>query len=364
LTSPLFLISCIIESPTDLVETSATINLKWNKAYPEDDIEKAEIGLKWGLSYLGASSINKGIFINNEIITLDTDLIGFNDNAKENLKLLDDAIQNSEEYKMNKHVDLGRYISLLIGSSEHYYAITGVAETINNLSDQYILNSERGYISDSGVSILDRIIAFSQQRGLNQVFVSLEVPAEDQEPEEYETLEIMENGQLRFGIFDENGIRKPAANPMNTNAGKPAKCLWCHESSIQFAFPQQIDIEGFLPRIQFKDSLRIFNSDLHSKRLDIDTDIDFSQSQEHTLLELLYISFMEPSAERLSLEWDLSMDDVIYRLAGFETHMNAEFPFLGELYNRNAIEAVAPFRGLQVSGNIREASTVEVNYIY
>jgi hypothetical protein len=328
-----------------------------------DNIEKAEIGLKWGISLLGAGSINEGIIINNDLITIDVDLLGFDDAAKENLKILHEVIQNSEEYQINNHVDLGRYISLIIGSSEHYYAITGVAENLNGLLNQYVLNSERGYISNSSVSFLNRIIAFSQQEGLNQAFISHEVTAADQDPIEFETLEIMANGQLRFGIFDENGVRKPAANPMNTNAGKPAKCIWCHESSIQFVFSQQDDIEGFLPRTQFKDSLIIFNRELHTKRLDLDTGIDYSQTQEHTLMELLYISFMEPNAERLSLEWNLSKDDVISRLVGFETHTHDEFPFLGNLYNRNSIEGQAPFNGLQVSGKIREASAVEVNYI-
>ena len=363
LTSLLFLISCNIESPTDSIESGTTINLKWNKAYPEDNIEKAEIGLKWGLSFLGAESINEGIIIKNELITIDIELLGFKDSAKENLKILQKVIQNSEEYQINNHIDLGRYISLLIGSSEHYYAITGLAENLNDFLDQYVLNPERGYINNSSVSFLNRIIAFSSQKGLNQAFVSFEVTTADQAPNEYETLEIMANGQLRFGIFDENGVRKPAVNPMDTNAGKPAKCLWCHESSIQFLFAQQNDIEGFLPQTQFKDSLFIFNSELHTKRLDLDTGIDFSQTQEHTLMELLYITFMEPNVERLSLEWNLSIDDVINRLIGFETHTHKEFPFLGDLFNRNSIETQAPFKGLQVSGNIREASAVEVNYI-
>jgi hypothetical protein len=357
------MISCNIESPTDLTGSSKLINLKWNKAYPNDTIDKAETGLKWALSYLGATSIDRGISLKNMLIILDSDLVGFKETAAENLNLLHEAIQNSEEYQRNTHIDLGRYISLLIGSSEHYYAITGVAENLDDLLDQYTIYPERGYINQSSVSFLDRIIAFSRQKDLNQVFVAHEIATADQAAEEFETIEIMENGQLRFGIFDENGFRKPAANPINTNAGKPAKCLWCHESSIQVLLSEQSDIEGFLPRTQFKDSLLLYNSELNTKRLDLDTGIDFNQTQEHTLMELLYISFMEPNAERLSLEWNLSKAEVINRLAGFETHTNQEFPFLGDLYDRNLIEAQAPFKGLPVSGDIRESSSVEVNYI-
>jgi hypothetical protein len=363
-TSILFLISCNIESPTDLSESGRTINLKWNKAYPDDTIEKAETGLKWGLSFLGASSIDKGIIVDNELITINLDLVGFKEAAKEKLNLLNEAIENSEEYQIHHHVDLGRYISLLIGSSEHYYAITGLAENINDLRDQYVINPSQGYINDSSVSFLNRIIEFSRQKSLNQVFIAHEVTTTEKAPEEFETIEIMENGQLRFGIFDKNGVRKSASNPINTDAGKPAKCMWCHESSIQLLLSEQNDMEGYLPQTQFRDSLLTFNSELHTKRLDLDTGIDFGQTQEHTLMELLYISFMEPNAERLRLEWNLSKGEVVNRLTGFETHSHQEFPFLGDLYDRNAIEAQAPYKGLPVSGNIREASEVEVNYIY
>jgi hypothetical protein len=51
-------VSCESNTYSDLLpkveDSSATINLKWNKAYPEDSIDKSLIGLKWGLSYLGA----------------------------------------------------------------------------------------------------------------------------------------------------------------------------------------------------------------------------------------------------------------------------------------------------------------------
>lgn len=363
LTSLLVLFSCMIESPTDVTEPKSTINLKWNKAYPEDTIEKSESGLKWGLSYLGANSIDKGIVITNNLLMLDVDLVGFKEAAEENLNILHEAIQNSEEYQRNNNIDLGRYISLLIGSSDHYYAITGVAENLDDLLDQYTLYPEQGYINQSSVSFLDRIIEFSKQIDLNQVFIAHEITTADQAAEEFETIEIMENGQLRFGIFDENGFRKPAANPMNTNAGKPAKCLWCHESRIHVLLSEQNDTEGFLPRTQFKDSLLLYNSELITKRLDLDTGIDFNQTQEHTLMELLYISFMEPNAERLSLEWNLSKSEVINRLAEFETHINQEFPFLGDLYDRNLIDVQAPFKGLPVSGDIREPSLLEINHI-
>ena len=91
--------------------------------------------------------------------------------------------------------------------------------------------------------------------------------------------------------------------------------------------------------------------------------VDFSQTQQHTFTELLYISFMEPSAERLSREWNLTLTEVQNRLTGLPTHTYDEFPFLGTLYHRKDIELLAPYPGLSVSDHVREQSQTEVNHL-
>jgi hypothetical protein len=72
---------------------------------------------------------------------------------------------------------------------------------------------------------------------------------------------------------------------------------------------------------------------------------------------------MEPSAERLSIEWNMTVSEVQNLLTSYQTHIYPEFPFLGNLYDRNQIENVAPFKGLQVSTSIREESLIEVNHL-
>ena len=55
------------------IKKPTTLHLKWNKAYPDDTIEKSVIGLKWGLSYIGAKlpkALN-GIIITNDIISIE-----------------------------------------------------------------------------------------------------------------------------------------------------------------------------------------------------------------------------------------------------------------------------------------------------
>lgn len=358
--------SCTNDSYSDLIETDSSINLKWNKAYPNDSIDKSLIGLKWALSYCGAilpSSIN-GFIISENTITIDVKKLGFTQNAENKLVILHSKIINSEEYQTNNAIDLGRYVSLLIGASEHYYQIAGTPSTLNEILNQYTLLPQKGYVNNSAVSLEHRIIQFSEQNSFNQVFLSEEIDPITGEIYEYETIELLPNGQLRYGIFDVNGNRINNANSTHTNAGKPAKCMWCHESNIQQMFSTQNNYTGYLTYTNFQNTLINYRENNRSQKLAITDGVDFSQTQQHTLTELLYISFMEPSAERLSLEWNMSISEVQNLLTSLPTHDYPEFTFLGNnLYDRNEIESFAPFQGLTVSTSVRETSQTEVNHL-
>ncbi len=208
-----------------------------------------------------------------------------------------------------------------------------------------------------------RIIRFSEQSGFNQLFLSEEVDPVSGEIYEYETIELLPNGQLRFGIFDTEGNRKNNADATHSNAGKPAKCMWCHESNINQMFTPQNDYSGYLPYADFQNTLISFRESNRNQKLALTDGVDFAQTQQHTLTELLYISFMEPSAERLSVEWNLPLAQVTDLLSGLPTHVYDEFPFLGILYDRKDVESLAPFQGLSVSSRVREESQIEVNHL-
>jgi len=347
------------------IKKPTTLHLKWNKAYPDDTIEKSVIGLKWGLSYIGArlpKALN-GIIITNDIISIDINQLGFSESAIEKLDLLHSKIIVSDEYLINNSIDLGRYISLLLGASEHYYEISGTPKTLTKLMSNYTLLPQKGYVTRSTVSLMHRSIQFSEQNGFNQLFVSQEIDSISGSIYEYETIELLTNGQLRFGIFDFNGNRKNSADASHSNAGKPAKCMWCHESTINQMFIPQNDYLGYLTYTEFQNTLINYRESNRNLKLNLTSGVDFSQTQQHTLTELLYISFMEPSAERLSLEWNLPLTQVQNLLSSLPTHRHAEFPFLGNLYDRNDIENLAPFQGLSVSSSVREPSALEVNHI-
>lgn len=359
------LISCERDSYSELIRTETKINLKWNKAYPEDTIDKSLIGLKWALSYVGATlpRSNSGFSNTTSTITIDVKKLGFTEFAQQNLLKLVEKIKTTPEYQNNNSVDLGRFVTLLLGASEHYYEIIGTPNTLSELLSNYTLLPQKGYVNNSSVSLEHRIIEFSEQNGFNQVFLSEEVDPISGEIYEYETIELLPNGQLRFGIFDVNGNRKSNADPSHSNAGKPAKCLWCHESVINQLFTPQNDYLGYLTASELQNTLINYRESNRNLKLQLTDGVDFSQTQQHTLTELLYISFMEPSAERLSLEWNLPLSQVQNLLSGLPTHQYAEFPFLGNLYYRSDIENLAPFEGLAVSSSVREQSTIEVNHL-
>ncbi len=360
-----FLLSCTNDSYSDLIETETTINLKWNKAYAEDNIDKSLIGLKWALSYMGATlpSSNAGFSNTDNVITINIKHLGFSPQAQDKLMKLSEKIKTTSEYQTNNAIDLGRYVALLLGASEHYYEIIGTPNTLAEVLNQYTLLPQKGYVNNSNVSLEHRIIQFSEQNGFSQLFLSEEIDPITGEIYEYETIELLPNGQLRFGIFDVNGNRKNNADATHSNAGKPAKCMWCHESNINQMFNPQNDYAGYLTYADFQNTLVSYRESNRTQKLALTDGVDFSQTQQHTLTELLYISFMEPSAERLSLEWNLPLAQVQNLLSGLPTHVYDEFPFLGNLYHRNEVEAFAPFQGLTVSTNVRENSTIEVNHL-
>jgi hypothetical protein len=350
--------SCNVDLPDEPNLEDPVLNLKWNKAYEEDSLTKSIIGLQWALSYMGAKLPNFGnVFTStNKIIKINLDELGLNEVAKKKLAILHDKLKATGEYDTTNAIDMGRYVTLLIGAPEHYYQITGVPLHLNEILNNYTFLPQQGYVNNSGVSLKHRIIRFSEPSGLNQLFLSTETDSVSGTILEFETIEILPNGQLRFGIFDHEGNRKNNADPIHSNAGKPAKCMWCHESSILPLFRFQNNFPGYLTYLELRDTLLHYRAAHNTLQYSLAEGVDFSKTQQHVLTELLYISFMEPSAERLSLEWGIPLSEVQSMLSGLPTHHHEEFGQLGELYHRKDVEAFAPFESLQVSSSVREQS--------
>lgn len=341
------------------------IMLVWYKGYPADSLHKSMIGLEWALSYIGAETTQNlyQMQVPNNQVLLDIEQLGFTAHAKEKLKILHHKLKFTEEYRLKGAIDMGRYVALLLGASEHYYEFVAMPENLNDLLVKYELDPMAGYVDNSLISSSHRIIRFSDQLGLNQLFVSNEVDPISGEITEFETIDIMPNGQMRYGIFDADGKRINAADPSKTEAGKPAKCMWCHESGIQPLFTEQSTIDGYLTYTQLLDTLYFFRFAQAAKWANLSRGVDYSKTQHHALAELLYITFMEPSAERLSLEWGISVEEVNTKLAGLPRHTHIEYAAFVNLFDREDLIPFEPYQALTVSSSARNKSAVEVNHL-
>ncbi|MDY8138867.1 hypothetical protein [Aquimarina sp. 2201CG5-10] len=362
-TSVFILFFCISCNEKDYV-----INLKWNKSYPSDTIKKNSIALKWCLSFLGShiatDTTLTGFNISNETITLKVDQLGFSKKASDYLAQLNWKLKQTEEYQQNNAIDLGRYIALTIGSSYHYYKVVEIPQKLEDYKSLYKFDSISGYIDNSSISLVDRIISFTKNNtGNKQAYISAEIDSITKNIYEFETAEVMNNGQIRFGIYDKNGNLKDAADNQVTNAGKPAKCIWCHETGIQPMFRKQKDHKNYLSYQNLQDSLKFFNQKLRTYQDTLWKDPVIKNRRLHTEMEISYIAFMEPSAEHLSNEWGLPIKEVLKKLNHLKTHRHHEFGFLGDLYHRKDIDSLAPWKVLRVPERIREKSENEVNYI-
>lgn len=341
------------------------IILKWNKAYEGDTFEKAVDGLNWGLSHIGAR--NKVSSAGQEAsafrLTLDPEKIGLTPAGEQVLKQLHRVLIQSEPYQVNSWFDMGQYLTLLIGSSPHYYALTGVPQKLTDWREQYEVSPLTGYVDNSEISIKPREISFSGRVGFQQFFLSREFDTTTNETLEFEVFDIMPNGQLRFGVFDADGNRINAADPVYSNAGKPGKCIWCHESTIQPLFGPQTEKPGYLTPTELADTLWYFRLAHENQQTLLSSGVDFTNAVGHVNMELLYISYLEPSAQQLSLEWDMKIEDVLATLSTLETHEHEEFPFLGDRYWRDEVNAFSPDPLLHTPTDVRELFGEEVNLL-
>lgn len=347
------------------------LTLRWVKAYPDETKEKVMTGLLWQLSFLGAALPKNAEFItweNDHQLTLNIVRAGFDGNALNAWRKILQVIKESDEYKTMQGIDIGRFVMLTLNSPHHYYAITGAQKSYNKFRAAFDFEDLKGGIVESGVAYGHRVIEIAAADRVDEVaFVALEgagsIVDNTFSEQEIEVLDVMPNGQLRFAMYNLDGELKVSADPLLTPAGKPAKCLWCHEIRVQRPFYNETDVTGYYTTEQFTKKTEDFMVMINNYRKTLDSQIDFSKTQDHVFSELLYISFMQPSAERLAAEWNISVDEVRVLLAGRPTHEHEEFPFLGsELYNRSDVDDRAPYPVIQVPADAREASFYEPDF--
>lgn len=370
----LLIISCDRnEDETTQPAPENTIRMRWIPSFTDETEEEAVVALQWCFSFLGAPLNSQNWTkahrdFGNGTHEFDLSQLGFQKGSLKALQDLNRLLQNSEEYKKTGGIDMGRYVMLTLNSSHHYYAITGAEATLSEFIANSSLDTLECAIIESTVSKSERLIRLPSHADVsNLAFVALEgagsIEQGSFEVKEYEVLRTMPNGQHRFAIYDVNGKLKTEADRQYSIGGKPAKCVWCHETSYLPNFEESSSLPGYLSVIKFNELIAQLNQALSTYRQTLETVLDFDKQWEHQLMEVLYISFNEPSARRLALEWNMPESEVRDLLGGLKTHRHHEFDFLGDLYYRSEINRFSPYDFIQTPDSAREHSFYEPNLI-
>jgi hypothetical protein len=284
------------------------------------------------------------------------------------------VLKSGDEYRMMGGIDIGRFVFLSLCSSYQYYALTGVSPSYAEFRARHEFAARQVGIVESGVAHGNRLIEVGQGEGINSVaFVAFEgtgsLQAHSFQKADVETLDLMENGQLRFGLYDLEGHLKATTTPVLTAAGKPSKCLWCHEINLQPPFKNVTDLPGYYSTKEFKELVANATRTIAGYRKRLTSKVDFTRLQDHSNAEDLYLSFAEPTASRLAAEWNMPLERVEQLLAGrnLKTHPHSERiddDVLGDnLYDRNDVDSLAPYGTIRGPSDMREASSYEPNLL-
>jgi hypothetical protein len=367
-------VACVGLGETDNSD-SAQLRLCWYKSYPKENWDMVREGLRWTLSYLGAT-LPRGSFDQVVSVTdsmpfeVDFKQLGFTNDALDVLGQLCDSIRRTPGYATQNALDIGRFVALTIGSSWHYYRITGIAPTLQEfITHHHLENPLRFGVTRSTVSEHHRRIEFNSDTAaiLKAGFLAVEGSGDLRNnsflSQVYEVFDIMPNGQLRFGVYDAQGKLMVSSPRELSKAGKPAKCLWCHEIEITPLFVNNEAVPGMLTDAEFHAWQSAFQRNLTQYRVSLNDDLPYENRQDHTYMELLYIGFMEPSLMRLTAEWGMDSLTVQAKMQHLPQHIYEEFPYMGNLWCRFSADSSMNFKNPEVSRSIREELGQEKNYL-
>ena len=343
-------------------------------SFPETQTEQEFIdGMAWLFSYLGAElpkeKFSSALTVSGNKIFVKLELLGFDESALTALRIISSKLKNSEEYTLKEGIDAGRFFAICFNSSYNYYKITGAEKNFNSFLTKYNLSNAKVFACDSSsISKESRLIEYGiNENILTSYFISHEgkgffSSSNFIKANSTEVFDFMKNGQPRFMIYDEQGNLKTSSNPFFSNAGKPAKCMWCHESGIQPLFRETPDIAGYLTKTEFLNDRNLASEKLEKFHAASNSYINYSDKKIHTQAEYIYLSYYEPNANRLAMEWNVSESKVLELLSGISTHTNPEFPFLKNVYHRREVENLSPIKSLPAASDARESSVFEPEY--
>jgi hypothetical protein len=352
------------------------IQLRWCKTYPAETWENVQKGLAWTFSHLGAE-LPQGVlpFVlrhtqDPTILEVHLEKAGFDATGQAALAIILDSLKRTPEYERYCSIDLGRFVVLTVHSPFHYYQITGQPRSLTSFRHLHQMDQSallKFSVVRSSIAIGNRDIVFKTGASpTDWAFIAAEGQGRMEygnfTPTEYEVFDIMPNGQLRFGIYDQHGNLEAGTPAHFGEAGKPGNCMWCHESNIQTLFNPTYDVPGKMSRQAFKDTVKQLRKRLLQYQLSRESEIEFDNKFVHTQHELLYIGFMTPPLIRIAQEWGKTMKETEDLLRYAPSHINEEYPWMGLLYKRRDVDALAPVRATPIPGDVRETSVFEPDF--
>jgi hypothetical protein len=359
--------SCAQAPPQD---PELAINLRWVQNYPKESKANVNTGLYWALSFLGATLPDSANVLtwHGKVVTVDLGAAQVQENSKDAWKRLLRVLKASGEYQKMGAIDIGRFVFLSLCSANHYYELAGTSPTYAEFRARHAFGPRQIAVVESAVASGNRLIDVGTGGSIGSItFVAYEghgaLKDASFQRQDIETLEFMPNGQLRFGLYDLEGHLKTTASPALTTAGKPSKCLWCHEINLNPPFRGVTDLPGYLTNQQFRELVASEMRTVASYRQTLRSKVDFRKTQDHSNAENLYLSFAEPTAERLALEWNLPLDSVrqMLRSRNLKTHPHSSYiddGILGDqLYNRSEVDALGPYAGVRGPAATRISQT-------
>jgi hypothetical protein len=343
------------------------IELRWVKGYPGETKAKVETGLLWALSFMGASLPPDAQLLSwhQDIVTLDLDAAGVLPATRPAWSAVLAVLKGSDEYKKKGAMDIGRFLMLTLCSSHQYFALTGAPRSFSEFEASHHQAWKPAAVVESDIAYGNRLLHISQASQIADVyFVAYEgkgaLADNSFQKADIEIIDFMPNGQLRFALFDPEGHPKGAATPELTAAGKPSNCLWCHEINLEPPFRNTTSLPGYYSAEELRALIQERMKIVAAYRSTLKSQIDFRRTGDHTYAELLYLSFAEPSLQRLAAEWGLPESEVSARVRNLPTHAQKEAPYLGShLYERAAVDPLAPYPVIRVPTQLRTASAYE-----
>ena len=345
----LLYVACVSD-PT-VVNPPREVGLTWYQSDPDESWEVARAGLDWALSQVGATPPEDGSAID----------VVLQEDGRLKLRLSFEALavppaaeavlaELAVEIDANPGSgddDLGRFLLRGLHEPWRYYALTAACTELGEWEARRPLLPLEYAVTTSLLLASERLIRLpAAQVDLGDVvFLGVEGTGSlvdgSFSPTAYETVDVMDNGQFRYAVYDGSGALQPAGETNET--GMPAKCAWCHEASVHAGTPENDSAPGYLDYAEWKEHRDAAQAEVDAVRAALATAIPYDTPAAHGDAERLVEGFLYPDAARVAREWDTTAA-AVERTLGVGRLTVPEFGWTGR-YAREEVDAAAPRPG-------------------